>query len=782
MAEGGAVGRTSSSATLGSRLATRPGARPGASQGASQQIRRARSIRGRFAVGLLLFALSALGIADSVRANTFPNGGSDAFESTMTIFIVGLADDPVELKGPVVVMRSQPTGAPCEIQAELVMMDLTGTHPILGDLRLRLDPAQSSAGKITSLGKGCTFPADSFFDVFVQVELLSPPFNGEVLFNKDPIRVVNENLKVIPPFFDSYTHPFAGVEVFFQSNPDKAVATIGGGSNHRVEQLPTFSVAAGGPTSIQAGELHDPGNPPIAGLTLAGLGLLAGDDIDAVSYGLDSFGMLESYESQPIIAFSVDPLAVGSPNSGVNRESLNGEAEGDEFISYYNGSNIEAVDEQSWVLQEGAPGDDLDAITNEATSYADLPPADMVPDRPVFFSLAPSSPTLTSLGVDEAALLVSLGGATTVFAEREALGLQAGDDVDALCLMKSALPSPLLRVGSGSSPTGPARGAARFDSALFSLAPGSPTLGTIGAGPGDILFTDFSASRPNLSGTPPAVYAPASQIGLLAADNLNALKCLLEVGVFDLWGKPIEDGFWLVDLGGTDEIAAWNGSYAGQYDFWAIENPGVDFHGPYVHPSSEVAQLPLPFPQLDPAMVNFVGSPGDNCGYPHVHQDFEMHTDPDPPACGHGVFVPHEGPGIGIPDCADLEQIAGSLVDAFEEMGSAHPSFAAGYHELTQHSYPPPFLGGPGGVGVAGGGGPPEPGMAVIVVGMGPYNMDTTLAGAAGLVVSAVRSSLDVPLVVPEPAALLGATSALLALGGLRAVRGRAGRRERRRS
>ncbi|MFP5288165.1 MAG: hypothetical protein ACLGI9_20690, partial [Thermoanaerobaculia bacterium] len=53
------------------------------------------------------------------------------------------------------------------------------------------------------------------------------------------------------------------------------------------------------------------------------------------------------------------------------------------------------------------------------------------------------------------------------------------------------------------------------DMALFSLAPGSPTLGMIGASPADIFVTNFTGMF--------CLFTPANQLGLLATDNVDGL-------------------------------------------------------------------------------------------------------------------------------------------------------------------------------------------------------------------------------------------------------------------
>jgi hypothetical protein len=598
--------------------------------------------------------------------------------------------------------------------------------------------------------------------VEVEVELL--PFR---LINLVPVRVANDNLKVIPPFFDSYVHPLASIPLVSAADPAGPVlATIDGGSTHRVEQNPTFSVAPSGPSQLDPADLHDDGNPPPANLPAASLGLASGDDIDAVSYGLDVLDDFEDPEAEGsvMVAFSVDPASIGSPNSGVNREATKPtpEAYGDEFITYFQNSNIELVDEQALVLQEGSLGDDLDALTGQPTSYPD-PDGNTIPERPVFFSLAPGSPSLTTLGASPADLLFSQNGSVGVFALESDLGLVPGDDVDALCLQKSGLPSPMLRPGVG-PPSFPAPGAAQFDYALFSLAPGSPTLGTIGASSADLLVTDFSPNRPGIV-APPALYAEAMKLGLLDTDDLDALKCLLAT-VFIPVDHPDGDGVITINLGGTDSLRQHQSSYDGIYDIWSLRNSGVDRHGPYLHPFSELAQVPF-LPPLDPSQVVFVGGPGDNCGFPHVHGDYESHADPDQVACGHGLFVPHLGPGIPVQQCTDVRAVVAVLEERVDATGAdpPHLNVSASLHFMDRG------VGGPVASAaahtVAGAPDPEPPGAALVLVGVGRTNVELDVLGGIGPDVGAPTPALAPPLMAPEPSPVLGGIAVLAALGAL---------------
>ena len=255
---------------------------------------------------------------------------------------------------------------------------------------------------------------------------------------------------------------------------------------------------------------------PFVRIPCASLGLTAGgcdsagsvDDLNALSYG-DDLPVGAKSETN----FSVGPGAQGAPGSAVEvqRSCPAPEPEPDVFSARLNGTNTQELDGNGPIgtcagafplgLVEGASvRDDLNALYGQDPIVVDTD-LNGVPDQAVYFSLDLASPSLTTYGLSAADVLRTVnGGQPTVYAAPAALGLEAGDDIDALCLRES---------GDGSYGAG--------DLLYFSLAPGSTTLGQIGAGPGDVL----TPGSPN-----PAVVQSAALLGLLAGDDVDALKCL----------------------------------------------------------------------------------------------------------------------------------------------------------------------------------------------------------------------------------------------------------------
>ena len=146
--------------------------------------------------------------------------------------------------------------------------------------------------------------------------------------------------------------------------------------------------------------------PTAVGIPAANLGLIAADDVDALSYGIDFLAL-------PVkdIRFSVDPAAVGVPKSAVNVEAgkVPNEAHGDEFRpvppppAIFGGTNLQVLDESG---DTGNPfplliSDDVDSLTEPPTSFVDVD-SDGIPDSAVSFSLTPGSPSLTAIGAGPA--------------------------------------------------------------------------------------------------------------------------------------------------------------------------------------------------------------------------------------------------------------------------------------------------------------------------------------------------------------------------------------------
>jgi hypothetical protein len=295
------------------------------------------------------------------------------------------------------------------------------------------------------------------------------------------------------------------------------------------QSMITFSATAGTTYHIQAGgfagaagglQLHvsmggSSGTTTThVAFTCSSLGLTAAgcsnnpsgpqDDIDGLSFGHDF-----ASGTAPIF-FSVGPGSTGAAGSAVAQQAACSppEPQADEFSSLRSGTNTLVLDGDGQTnscptafglgLTERPNSDNLDAITGLPPSAVDTN-GDGLLDAPIYFSLAPGSPTLTALGRSPADILWTIGlGTPGVYASAAQFGLQSADDVDGLCVSH------------------PGEGAvydAANDKVLFSLAPGSPTLAALGASPADVLAPG------------PKVAIHAWELGLQPTDNLDAMKC-----------------------------------------------------------------------------------------------------------------------------------------------------------------------------------------------------------------------------------------------------------------
>jgi len=401
--------------------------------------------------------------------------------------------------------------------------DHPGTVPVRLDVEVQGNGAVVSAPPGIQCGVGSAGGSDCSHDfpMMALVELTALPVPGEVFLGWDGdcgYRMANPTCILI---MDRNKWVMAK----FSAPPP--------------EQFPTFSVAPAGPSGLNPADILF--LDPISGtivvyIPAAALGLLPGDDLDALSYG---FGANDQFVAA---SFSTRPGAVGLPATDLNREATcpAPEVAGDEYSAVGRSgpwsppwTNIQRLDEDgaSCVGNRGHPfllqiGDDVDALEMPlipmgagaaGLAFVEPPPG---PEK-VFFSLAPGSPSLLAQGWRPADILVvrppykpgDPPPLPVVFASQEALGLMDNDDVDAIALVEDGdgVFTPVFEVG--------------LDALVFSLATGSPTLAVKGFWPGDLLLP---TTVYNPAGGPPLfmlrVIWPAADLGLAPEDDLNALK------------------------------------------------------------------------------------------------------------------------------------------------------------------------------------------------------------------------------------------------------------------
>jgi len=250
------------------------------------------------------------------------------------------------------------------------------------------------------------------------------------------------------------------------------------------------------------------------GLLCDGLAAVGGDDLSSLSYGWD-FGSGERLT----IEFSVGRGSTGAAGSAVRREKNCAipEPHADVFFSQLDALNTQELDGDGTActtnaglglfIHEAASSDNLDALASDACLNSDLNCDSRLEDL-VYFTLAPGSPSLTYLGATAGDILVAgIDSAPLIYAHGVSdLGLKSGDAIDALCLYEN---------GDGFFDP--------RDVLLFSLAPGSPSLG--GTVP-----NAASLVRP---GPRPGITPWA--LGLESTDDLDAANCHGPLAITDLF-------------------------------------------------------------------------------------------------------------------------------------------------------------------------------------------------------------------------------------------------------
>lgn len=275
------------------------------------------------------------------------------------------------------------------------------------------------------------------------------------------------------------------------------------------------------------------------------------DDLDALS-GPNSWVLPSAVL---LLRFSVDRQTRGSvpPDAefinldvpyNVYDQARRGHAAGDEFMASQNfslrdglrgpgqGNNVlgrnnydeggtdfggQPQTSASQSVPPGTPQDNVDAMGGVPTS-ASLPG---MPEH-VYFSATRDSPSLATLpGMPPSGAHIFynpsplMGLPTRLYAPFFALGLQAGDDIDAMIVFdRAADGSPI--------PDGIFNG---IDVVVFSLAPGSPSLDGQGLFRSPVTAADVFLVH---FGMPPDILAPGAGIGMgLVVDNVNALEFFL---------------------------------------------------------------------------------------------------------------------------------------------------------------------------------------------------------------------------------------------------------------
>ena len=153
-------------------------------------------VTGFLVLGVWAVRIGALAQNDN---ESFPPAGTDTFPTSIMFVDQDEDGGPVLLgaQGPTIVERSDPLPTPTGrvIETEIVSMELTGVSP-LGPVSIRAGRSfglPPSTGRTFGSSPGSDFPAESFFDVFYEIEI-----GGAQLCNTQP-QQVSATITEIPP-------------------------------------------------------------------------------------------------------------------------------------------------------------------------------------------------------------------------------------------------------------------------------------------------------------------------------------------------------------------------------------------------------------------------------------------------------------------------------------------------------------------------------------------------------------------------------------------------------
>ncbi len=249
------------------------------------------------------------------------------------------------------------------------------------------------------------------------------------------------------------------------------------------------------------------------------LGLTANDNIDAFSANTSTSETLTYH-----LVFSADQTSLGQVGTPYAGEAANNQAASDLWRTNLTGGSPAASMAGGgcvpWVvppphvlhrnqtafnlIQSAAAGaaaagplDNIDAVEMDGMDIT----GDNVHDFPAYLSLDPSSPSLVGSGAD--IYFAPAGAPFVAFSSPADAGLAMADDIDALVMWDRGV---LGAVDPG------------VDYALFSLAPGSPTLAAFGLSPAMIFVTHFSGTL--------CPFVGPGELGLQFADNVDGLDVI----------------------------------------------------------------------------------------------------------------------------------------------------------------------------------------------------------------------------------------------------------------
>lgn len=262
------------------------------------------------------------------------------------------------------------------------------------------------------------------------------------------------------------------------------------------------------------------GAGPKAEVLQGALGLNANDNVDGLSANTLTPETLTYY-----LVLSADRPSVGQAGTPFRGEAVNNQAASDLWRTNLTGGSPAAgmagggcvpfviptpphslhrnqtafnlIQTAAPGIAAGVPLDNIDAVEMDVLDTD----GNGIHDVDVYLSLDPASPNLLTSGAD--IYFAPAGAPFGPFSVPAQVGLMPGDDIDSLVIWDRGI--------LGAPDPG-------VDFALFSLAPGSPTLVAFGLSPAMIFVTHFSGNF--------CPFVGPGQLGLVMADNVDGLDVM----------------------------------------------------------------------------------------------------------------------------------------------------------------------------------------------------------------------------------------------------------------
>lgn len=187
-----------------------------------------RRVRTLLVPASLLFGFIAIGVLVLTQsASALPPAGSDTFNITAEVGVASrLGEETIPLTGTFSVERGDPvidekTGVEV-VAAEIVAIDLQG-ESVTGPITVFHNPDFPSIGEIRSQQEPpVQFPADSFFDIFVEAGLpISGSRSSPTVHNEIPLRLVPVENGIEVPLTE-----WPPIGVTYEANPEECVPLL----------------------------------------------------------------------------------------------------------------------------------------------------------------------------------------------------------------------------------------------------------------------------------------------------------------------------------------------------------------------------------------------------------------------------------------------------------------------------------------------------------------------------------------------------------------------------